>query len=130
MEFNEAMAALVEEWNSRWARQRVRDFPSLYRFEKDGRTIVCDTRESTKKEHVLSDTDKALLDVIQRPMSTNEIKASLPEADQHLVERALVGLERKSLILQENGDCVNLVVADDKFEQITYLLSHEWRKMS
>ncbi len=128
MEFHTKLSSLIEEWKNKWSRENVHDFPGLYRVDRNGESIVCDARQETKREYALSSTEKAILDLLKSPMSADHIKRAIPDENKDAFDDAAASLEEKCFILEENGEYVNLVVANDKFEQINYLLSYRRKK--
>jgi len=94
----------VERWTALWKQSEQR--PRLHLRERDGATVVFDSRSGVPVEHVLSDAGLELLAALVTPKKVVNLRTELPLVD---VEGELEALTEKGLVFHELERYMSLV---------------------
>lgn len=96
----------VEGWRQKWAGGRP---PMLYAEERDGRTVIRDTRCASEETYALSDVERQVLEALKRRKAISDLSRELGRPVGEL-EAEVASLMEKGLLFEENGHSMSLVL--------------------
>lgn len=103
---------MVELWRSRWSTEDHELPPMLYRMDRDGTTVVYDSRAGTPVVHEVSPAGLDVLQSLGRPRRRRDLVADLGRAAGVDPEAELAALRAMGLIFEERGQAFSLVLSE------------------
>ena len=100
----------VSLWVARHSSKRESVPPRLHFAEKDGKTIVYDSRSGKAIEQEVCEAGVRILEALEKPKRLSDLAKAyddLPDVD---FERAFESLRQKGLVFQEGDKYINLVL--------------------
>lgn len=97
----------VEGWKQKWAGGNP---PMLYAEERDGQTIIRDTRGAAEETYALSDAARQVLEALMRRRSISELGRELGHLGEGELESGIESLKARNLLFEEKGLYMSLVL--------------------
>lgn len=99
-----------QPWHDNWHSENEKHRPHLYFTQKNGSSLIHDTRSGRPVDHSINEVGTLILDLMEKPKRITELKKEMADVSHPDLEKELTGLLAKGLLFREGERYLSLVL--------------------